>query len=106
MTRSTTRPSLDVPEPIRTSRYPAGVSQEPGEVAPSAGSALARGASRLNHVVYDQIKERLMEGRYAAGERLSAETLRVEFGVSKHPLMEALRRLSSDGLVEIVPQVS
>jgi DNA-binding GntR family transcriptional regulator len=105
MTRSTTRPPLHVPEPIRTSRYPAGVSQEPGEVAPSAGSALARGASRLNHVVYDQIKERLMEGRYAAGERLSAETLRVEFGVSKQPVMEALRRLSSDGLVEIVPQV-
>jgi DNA-binding GntR family transcriptional regulator len=42
---------------------------------------LARGASRLNHAVYDQLKERLLEGRYAAGERLSTEALRMEFEV-------------------------
>ena len=46
-----------------------------------------------------------MEGRYPAGERLPTDDLRVEFGVSKQPVMEALRRLSSDGMVEIVPQV-
>ncbi len=66
---------------------------------------LNRGASRLNHAVYDQIKERLLEGRYAAGQRLSTEELRVEFGVSKQPVMEALRRLSGDGLIDILPQV-
>lgn len=66
---------------------------------------LSRSGSRLNHAVYDQLKERLLEGRYAAGERLSTEDLRVEFGVSKQPVMEALRRLSTDGMVEIVPQV-
>ncbi len=31
--------------------------------------------------------------------------MRLEFGVSKQPVMEALRRLSGDGLMEIVPQV-
>lgn len=66
---------------------------------------LNRGTSRLNHAVYDQIKERLLEGRYAGGQRLSTEELRVEFGVSKQPVMEALRRLSGDGLIEILPQV-
>jgi len=66
---------------------------------------LARGASRLNHAVYDQLKERLLDGRYAAGERLSTEALRMEFGVSKQPVMEALRRLAGDGLVEVLPQV-
>ena len=66
---------------------------------------LHRGGSRLNDAVYDQLKERLMEGRYEAGERVSAEALRLEFGVSKQPVMEALRRLSGDGLMEIVPQV-
>ena len=55
--------------------------------------------------MYDQLKERLLEGRYEAGERVSAEVLRLEFGVSKQPVMEALRRLSGDGLMEIVPQV-
>jgi DNA-binding GntR family transcriptional regulator len=49
--------------------------------------------------------ERLLDGRYVAGERLSPEALRTEFGVSKQPVMEALRRLSGDGLIEIVPQV-
>ena len=39
------------------------------------------------------------------GERLSVEALKAEFGVSKQPVMEALRLLSSEGLVEIIPQV-
>nr|WP_183658643.1 GntR family transcriptional regulator [Prauserella isguenensis] len=71
----------------------------------AAGSALRKSGSRLNNAVYDQLKDRLMEGTYAAGERLSAEALRVEFGISKQPVMEALRRLAGDGMVEIVPQV-
>jgi DNA-binding GntR family transcriptional regulator len=29
----------------------------------------------------------------------------MEFGGSKQPVMEALRRLSGDGLIEILPQV-
>ena len=60
---------------------------------------------RLAPVVYDLLKERLLEGEYQAGERLSVEALKAEFGVSKQPVMEALRRLSSEGLVEIIPQV-
>jgi DNA-binding GntR family transcriptional regulator len=64
-----------------------------------------RGSARLGSVVYDQIKDRLLEGRYAANERLSVEGLRTEWGVSKQPVMEALRRLSGDGLVDIIPQV-
>jgi DNA-binding GntR family transcriptional regulator len=64
-----------------------------------------RRAARLNDAVYDQIKERLMEGAHPAGERLSPEALRIEFGISKQPVMEALRRLAGDGMLEIVPQV-
>lgn len=75
------------------------------DAAASPVRPLHRAGGRLNDAVYDQLKERLMEGRYAAGERVSAESLRVEFGVSKQPVMEALRRLSSDGLMEILPQV-
>lgn len=71
----------------------------------SAALLSLRGSARLGSVVYDQIKERLLEGRYAANERLSVEALRSEWGVSKQPVMEALRRLSGDGLVEIIPQV-
>src|SRR4029079_8661472 len=91
--------------PSTADSYPLQVSMEPSEPASSAVAALQRGGSRLNHAVYDQLKERLLEGRYTAGERLSTEALRTEFGVSKQPVMEALRRLAGDGLVEIVPQV-
>lgn len=80
--------------------YPA-----PVETSDSAKTNLRRSTSRLNNAVYDQLKERLMEGVYPAGERLSAEGLRTEFGVSKQPVMESLRRLAADGLVEILPQV-
>jgi DNA-binding GntR family transcriptional regulator len=86
-------------------RYPRRVSLERSEPASTPVAALHRGSSRLNYAVYDQLKERLLEGRHQAGERLSPEALRTEFGVSKQPVMEALRRLSGDGLIEIVPQV-
>jgi DNA-binding GntR family transcriptional regulator len=46
-----------------------------------------------------------LDGRYAAGDRVEVETLKAEFGVSKQPVMDALRRLDSDGLVEIIPQI-
>lgn len=55
--------------------------------------------------MYDQLKERLLDGVYTAGEQLSTEQLRLEFGVSKQPVMEAMRRLSGDGLIDIYPQV-
>lgn len=60
---------------------------------------------RLSAHVYETIKTRLLEGEYPAGSKLSVEYIRTEFGVSKQPVMEALRLLSSDGLVEIFPQI-
>ena len=100
-----TRSTAERTESGRPSGYPSRVSSDSRDAAPAAVTPLHRGGSRLNDAVYEQLKERLMEGRYTAGERVSAETLRLEFGVSKQPVMEALRRLSSDGLMEIVPQV-
>ena len=60
---------------------------------------------RLGSVAYEQIKEQLLEGRWPAGERLALDTFKSQLGVSKQPVMDALRRLESDGLVEIIPQV-
>jgi DNA-binding GntR family transcriptional regulator len=85
-------------------RVPAdGISRLLSDVPSSA--ATARRGMRLGSVAYEQIKEQLLEGRWAAGERLSLETFKSQLGVSKQPVMEALRRLDADGLVEIVPQV-
>jgi DNA-binding GntR family transcriptional regulator len=93
---------------VSSSSTPTSGSSRPGyalDVTEPQPTRLDRGGSRLNHAVYDQLKERLLEGRYAAGERLSTEALRIEFGVSKQPVMEALRRLSGDGMIDILPQV-
>src|SRR5664279_6224235 len=65
----------------------------------------ASSGRRLAPLIYDLIKERLLDGGYQAGERLAVEALKTEFGVSKQPVMDALRRLASDGLVDIIPQV-
>ncbi len=70
-------------------------------VRPAAASA----GKRLAPLIYDLVKERLLEGGYQAGEWLPVEGLKVECGVSKQPIMDALRRLASDGLVEIIPQI-
>jgi DNA-binding GntR family transcriptional regulator len=54
--------------------------------------------------VRDELLERLLSGRYAPGSRISIDELKVEYGVSKQPVMDALRRLETTGLVQIVPQ--
>lgn len=55
--------------------------------------------------IYEAIKAQLLQGEIPPNGRLSVETIRGEFGVSKQPVMEALRFLAADGLVEILPQV-
>jgi DNA-binding GntR family transcriptional regulator len=67
-------------------------------------SLTGRSGQRLGHIVLDSLKERLLDGRYRPGARISIEELKTEFGVSKQPVMDALRRLESIGIVEIIPQ--
>lgn len=64
----------------------------------------ARSGQRLGKVVLDELKERLLSGHYPVGSRISIEEVRAEFGVSKQPVMDAMRRLEATGIVEIVPQ--
>ena len=60
---------------------------------------------RLAGQVYDRLRHDLLTGRYRAGEPITVVGLRAEYGVSKQPVMEALRALAADRLVEIQPQV-
>lgn len=54
-------------------------------------------------VIYQRIETQIAEGHFTDGERLDEAKLAREFGVSRTPLREALRRLSSNGLVEFIP---
>jgi len=49
------------------------------------------------------IQARVLSGEIASGTRLRQETLATEFGVSRTPVREALRKLQSAGIVEVAP---
>jgi DNA-binding GntR family transcriptional regulator len=69
-----------------------------------ASPASAHPGQRLAQLVLDELKARLLAGRYPAGSRISIEEVKAEFGVSKQPVMDAMRRLEATGIVQIVPQ--
>jgi DNA-binding GntR family transcriptional regulator len=50
------------------------------------------------------IQSRVLSGEIATGVRLRQETLASEFGVSRTPVREALRKLESTGLVTVEPR--
>jgi len=53
--------------------------------------------------VHADLLERIVAGELSPGSRLRQEALAAELGVSRTPLREALSRLVSEGLVELVP---
>jgi len=60
--------------------------------------------TNLSEQAYRLLTERILNGEYPAGTRLTEETLAEEFGVSRTPLREALRRLTAEGLIEPLPK--
>jgi DNA-binding GntR family transcriptional regulator len=54
-------------------------------------------------IAYELIREGILSGEYARGERLREEELAVRAGVSRTPVREALRRLDAEGLVGFTP---
>lgn len=59
---------------------------------------------RRSEAVLEGLKDRLLAGYYSPGSRISIDEVGREFGVSKQPVMEALRRLEVIGIVQILPQ--
>jgi len=49
------------------------------------------------------IQARVLSGEVARGARLPQKALAAEFGVSRTPVREALRKLQASGLVELLP---
>jgi GntR family transcriptional regulator, transcriptional repressor for pyruvate dehydrogenase complex len=85
-------PDPDPPSEIRTTGYPAD------------GDYLrqVRRDERLADKVVDLLKEAILSGRLAAGDRLPPErTLGDRFGVSRTVVREAIRSLAAKGMVEV-----
>lgn len=64
---------------------------------------LARTASST---AAEMIRQAIMDGRLAPGQRLTEERLARELGISRTPVREALKVLQSEGLVDAAPNRS
>lgn len=53
--------------------------------------------------IFLKLKDGILTGRYAPGQRLIESDLTTELGVSRGPLREAFRKLTAEGLVESIP---
>jgi DNA-binding GntR family transcriptional regulator len=58
----------------------------------------------LVELVMERLREEILGGALAPGDRLIEEQLTARFGISRAPLREALRLLGQQGLVEHLPR--
>jgi DNA-binding GntR family transcriptional regulator len=75
-------------------------------VSPTPLSAAKLGERHvsLRDQVLEALRERIVSGGYAPGERLTEERLAEDFGVSRNPIREALRVVEAEGFVHSVPR--
>src|SRR5215203_6092246 len=59
--------------------------------------------ARAAEAAYGIIREGILSGELARGQRLREEELALRAGVSRTPVREALRRLDAEGLVDFTP---
>jgi GntR family transcriptional regulator, rspAB operon transcriptional repressor len=62
------------------------------------------GGSRSEYA-YQEIRQRLLSGRWKPGEQISTYALAEELQISRTPVSEALKRLAAEGIIDIIPQV-
>ena len=58
----------------------------------------------LRDQVLAEIRQRIVDGDYPPGQRLTEERLAIDFGVSRNPVREALRVVEAEGFVTMTPR--
>ena len=58
----------------------------------------------LRDQVLAELRQRIVNGDYPPGERLTEDRLAADFGVSRNPVREALRIVQAEGLVTMTPR--
>ena len=61
-----------------------------------------RDLSRAEYA-YKKLRDGIRSGEYRPGQRLREAELATQLAVSRTPIREAIRRLASDGLIEVAP---
>jgi len=82
------------------------------EVLPQVGCKVVdrrnigkKSSGRLSDVAYRFIKSEFIDGKYGLGEHINVDVLVERIGTSRQPVMDALRRMDTEGFVNIIPQV-
>jgi DNA-binding GntR family transcriptional regulator len=76
----------------------------PGRPAPIDPAEADENVVELRgQLVARRLRDAIVSGRYAPGERLRQEEIASEMGISRVPVREALRQLETEGLVTLAP---
>jgi DNA-binding GntR family transcriptional regulator len=70
----------------------------------SPGTPRTRIGGTVRDRAVEELRNRVLTGRLAAGERVDLDGLAAEFGTSRTPVREALLELSYEGLVVVSPR--
>jgi DNA-binding GntR family transcriptional regulator len=70
------------------------------------GRKIACGHGHRRQAIVEQLLSQILHGRFRAGQRLVAQDLAEQFGVSQTPIREALIQLAGIGVVEAAPNRS
>lgn len=73
------------------------------ETSPSPALPSIKKHRTLEELAYQDIRRAIAEGRFAPGQRIVVHSLAAASGVSRIPVLQALRRLESEGFVRITP---
>ena len=61
-------------------------------------------SERMTLIIYQELKQRTIDGKYAPGEKFNQSKIAREFNVSRTPVIKALSLLEADGIVDNIPQ--
>jgi DNA-binding GntR family transcriptional regulator len=78
-------------------------SRYPRRAVPGATEFVVLRRRTAEREIYEQLKRAILRSQLAPGAWLPQEELAEQFGVSRMPIRDALRMLSAEGLVELLP---
>jgi DNA-binding GntR family transcriptional regulator len=73
------------------------------EIRPAEPGAVFASGRSLHDEILARLRDYIVEGNLEDGARIPERELSLRFGISRTPLREALKVLSSEGLVELLP---
>jgi DNA-binding GntR family transcriptional regulator len=72
---------------------------------PNVSEELRRGSPRLQDLAYGYLKSLLLSGGLDPGDQISSESVGRTLSISRAPVSDAIRRLTVEGMLEVLPQV-